>query len=197
MPERYRGFSIVIHNVYLSDREYWTKTINSLKYDETVVSVEEYPESPGQYHCHIFTNHKNPCSKMKLLDFLTNNQTAHIDESVPPEDGKKLGRIHIDPRRGTMAESTAYLTAGLTKKDSKECGVPIAYNKLHLTCTSCPYKNFYKYFRYDYSSTEGLCWKCWKRERLLYLISVNATPNEFNECFDIYSRSPIFQENVK
>lgn len=156
---RSRGFSIVIHNVFEKEQPYWERVIQGLKYDETVVSVEEYPESPGQYHCHIFTNHKNPCSKVKLLNYLQQNQTGHIDERIPAPEGKKLGRIQVDPRRGTMQESTAYLTQELTHKD-KNCGVPKAFNKKHVQCL-CGYRNYSTYMVEDYGDRNALCYKCW------------------------------------
>lgn len=183
---RFRGFSVVVHNVYQTDKSYWVDTVNKLKYDRSVVSVEEYPESPGQFHCHIFTQHKNPCSKMKLLDYLQQAQKGHIDERVPAPEGKTLGRIQVDPLRGTIEQATAYLTQSTTKKD-KVCDVaPVAFNKRHITC-SCGYKNISQYMKYDFPGGKGLCYKCWWRAERDQIIQRND-PLGLDEHYDLQRR---------
>jgi len=185
---KYRGFSIVISNVFFADKLYWENVISRLKYDQVVVSVEEYPKAPGQFHCHIFTHHKNACSKMKCLQFLQQNQIGHIDQSKAAPEGSVLGRIQIDPRRGTMEEATAYLTQELTKKD-KVCGTPVAHNNRFIKCLYCEYKNFPVFFNEDYPKKQGQCWRCWKRRRL----SMSGASQHFDEIFQICQKVIILQ----
>ena len=150
-----RKFSIVVHNVNHQEEDYWAKVANSLKASQVVISIEEYPNSPGHYHLHVFVEFINPRSYQSLLNLFESFKNGHILPA--PDQSKTPGRIQVDPMKGSFQEATAYLTEGQSKKD-KLFGNVKTLRPNECTCSMCS-RVQHKLFFYNYGSTY-LCAKC-------------------------------------
>jgi len=151
-----RKFSIVIHNVNIQDEPYWANVTKTLQASQVVISIEEYPNSPGHHHLHIFVEFVHARSFQSLLKLFENFKIGHILPA--PDESKTPGRIQIDPMKGSFKEATAYLTEGQSKKE-KLFGNVVSIKPNELQCNMCD-RTQHKLFMYKYNSVI-LCCKCY------------------------------------
>ena len=156
---RSRQFSIVVHNVALGSEVYWTTTTNTMTPTRLVLSIEEYPNSPGHYHIHVFIQFKNARTLISIISAFDKFKIGHI---IPaPIADKVSGRVQVDPMKGSFDQATAYLTAGKSKKDDKLFGNVISSQKDHYNCIVCKQSHHWAFTKYQFiGSKDCLCNKC-------------------------------------
>jgi len=130
--KKQRTYSVVIHNVHPQDAKYWSDFCNKLDTTKCIHSIEEYPESPGHHHIHIFIEFKNARHFKPTLKLFQSYEKTKVYPT--PIQGMVPGRVQVDSMKGTFEQATAYLTKGLSKKD-KNFG-EVIHNE-RTKCTRC------------------------------------------------------------
>jgi len=114
MPDKIRGFMIVLHDVQDGTQTKQDVIDHIMAQDpaECVVAQEPSPQE-GKYHIHVFYRHKT-----------SRHFSANLKLWVL---WWKVGRAHVRPMEGTMAQACRYLMADFTKKDKHTDPDPFFY----------------------------------------------------------------------
>lgn len=145
---KHRKFSIVCHNVRSDSRDYFIRYVRDAR--ESTVSVEEYPDTPGNYHCHIFVEFPNPRSRMSVLRYFEKH-TQVVQK--PVNEDRAWGRVQVDIMYGTMNQAEQYLVNPLKDK-------PVGDSKRQRRCcTKCELRE-----PYDWNDR---CYRCYWGEEII------------------------------
>lgn len=131
---KHRKFSVVCHNVRPDSRDYFIHYVRDAR--ESTVSVEEYPDTPGHFHVHVFVEYPNPRSRMSVLRYFEKH-TQVVQK--PVNENRSWGRVQVDIMYGTMTQAEQYLVAPLKQKPVGDA------KRQKKCCINCGFREPYSY----------------------------------------------------
>lgn len=136
--KRQYSFSFTFHNVKNYDTKHVLEQYVRPRASRYLCGCEEYPESPGEYHLHLFITYRNA---RYFEPTIQEYQDFALDELVGEKPDDRVGfygRVEVSKKYGTYQECKNYLQ-GLTKDKpvDPEISEFKSAPKEHIKCDVC------------------------------------------------------------